>query len=87
MAGIRIAKFEDLKGLATKEEVDLKADKNHSHSEYATVDHTHSYNDLTDKPTIPDTSDLATKEELNDLQTLVAYLQAEIEALKGTSGE
>lgn len=32
----------------------------------ANVSHTHSYNDLTDKPTIPSTTNLATKKELTD---------------------
>lgn len=30
-----------------------KADTNHIHTDYAAINHTHSYNDLTDKPTIP----------------------------------
>ena len=37
-----------------------KANSNHTHIEYATNTHTHSYNDLTDKPTIPSTTDFAT---------------------------
>ena len=48
----------------TKAEIDLslsnKADISHTHTEYASIDHVHNYNDLTNKPTIPSkTSDLA----------------------------
>ena len=46
----------DLSGYATKEELSNKSDKTH----------THSYNDLTDKPTIPSTTNLATKTELTN---------------------
>ena len=47
----------------TKVEIDLslsnKADISHTHTEYASIDHVHNYNDLTNKPTIPSkTSDL-----------------------------
>lgn len=46
----------DLSGYATKEELSNKSDKTHNHS----------YNDLTDKPTIPSTTNLATKTELTN---------------------
>ena len=47
----------------TKAEIDLslsnKANISHAHTEYASIDHVHNYNDLTNKPTIPSkTSDL-----------------------------
>ena len=47
----------------TKAEIDLslsnKANISHAHTEYASIDHAHNYNDLTNKPTIPSkTSDL-----------------------------
>lgn len=37
-----------------------KANANHTHTEYAPVSHDHSYNDLSDKPTIPSIEGLAT---------------------------
>ena len=47
----------------TKTEIDSslsnKANVSHTHTEYASIDHVHNYNDLTNKPTIPSkTSDL-----------------------------
>lgn len=33
--------------------VATKADINHTHSGYASLEHTHNYNDLNDKPIIP----------------------------------
>ena len=49
----------DLSGYATKDELNAKADATHTHTEYASIDHVHNYNDLTNKPTIPSkTSDL-----------------------------
>jgi len=57
VAKIEIARKEDLNGLATVEQVNLKADKNH----------THSWSEITDKPSIPDTSGLATKTELEQV--------------------
>ena len=52
-------------------EVDIssKADKTYVDTELAkkaNVSHTHSYNDLSDKPTIPSINNLATKEELTN---------------------
>lgn len=51
---------------ATKEELETKADKNHSHD----------YNDLTNKPNIPSVEGLATEERVNELQsTLNEHLE------------
>ena len=49
----------DLSGYATKEELNTELAKK------ANTEHVHSYNDLTNKPTIPSITGLATKEELN----------------------
>ena len=49
----------DLSGLATKDEL------NAGLSGKANTSHSHSYNDLTNKPTIPSIDGLATKDELN----------------------
>ena len=58
----------DLTGYYTKSEVDAKDAavqtdlNNHNHdTEYAPKTHNHSYNDLTDKPTIPSTAGLASE--------------------------
>jgi hypothetical protein len=62
------AKEPDLSGYYTKSEVDAKDAAvqtnldNHNHdNEYAPKTHNHSYNDLTDKPTIPSTAGLASE--------------------------
>lgn len=72
------AKEPDLSGYYTKSEVDAKDAAvqtnldNHNHdNEYALKTHSHSYNDLTDKPTIPSTAGLASE----------AYVDAAIEAI------
>ena len=62
------------KGYLTEhQDITGKADKSYVDSELAKKSdtiHTHSYNDLTDKPTIPSVDNLATKEELvNGLAT------------------
>ena len=59
----------DLSGYATKTDLNTKADKTYVDTELAkkaNSSHTHSYNDLTDKPTIPSISNLATKTELTN---------------------
>lgn len=71
----------DLSGYATKDDLLAKADKNHNHdtvyalkselvhnhdNQYAPKTHNHSYNDLTDKPTIPSVDGLATETYVND---------------------
>ena len=71
----------DLSGYATKDDLLTKADKNHNHdtvyalkselvhnhdNNYAPKKHNHSYNDLTDKPTIPSVDGLATETYVND---------------------
>ena len=59
----------DLSGYATKDDLNTKADKTYVNTELAkkaNSSHTHSYNDLTDKPTIPSISNLATKTELTN---------------------
>ena len=59
----------DLSGYATKDDLNVKADKTYVDTELAkkaNSSHTHSYNDLTDKPTIPSISNLATKTELTN---------------------
>ena len=55
--------------LTSHQDVSGKADKTYVDNQLATksdTDHTHSYNDLTDKPTIPSTTNLATKTELTN---------------------
>ena len=55
--------------LTSHQDVSGKADKTYVVAELAkkpNESHTHSYNDLTDKPTIPSTTNLATKKELTD---------------------
>ena len=54
-----LTSHQDISGKADKSYVDTKLAKKSNAS------HTHSYNDLTDKPTIPSITGLATKEELN----------------------
>ena len=60
----------DAKGYLTEhQDITGKADKTYVDTELAkkaNVSHTHSYNDLTDKPTIPSVDNLATKEELTN---------------------
>ncbi len=59
--------------LTSHQDISSKADKTYVDTELAkkaNTSHTHSYNDLTDKPTIPSTTNLATKTELtNGLET------------------
>ena len=59
--------------LTSHQDISGKADKSYVDTELAkkaNKSHKHSYNDLTDKPTIPSTSNLATKTELtNGLET------------------
>lgn len=69
MAGIEIAKKEDLKTLETNleqigDELELKASLEDL-GQKADSTHTHVWTDITDAPEIPDTSDLATKGELS----------------------
>ena len=55
--------------LTEHQNISSKADKTYVDKQLATksnTDHTHSYNDLADKPTIPSTTNLATKKELTD---------------------
>ena len=55
--------------LTSHQDISKKADKSYVDTELAkkaNTSHTHSYNDLTDKPTIPSTSNLATKTELTN---------------------
>ena len=55
--------------LTEHQNISGKADKTYVDNQLATksdTDHTHSYNDLTDKPTIPSTTNLATKTELTN---------------------
>ena len=55
--------------LTSHQDISGKADKAYVDTELAkksNTSHTHSYNDLTDKPTIPSTSNLATKAELKN---------------------
>ena len=55
--------------LTSHQDISEKADKIYVDTELAkksNTSHTHSYNDLTDKPTIPSTSNLATKTELKN---------------------
>lgn len=55
--------------LTSHQDISGKADKSYVDTELAkksNTSHTHSYNDLTDKPTIPSTTTLATKTELTN---------------------
>ena len=55
--------------LTSHQDISGKADKTYVDTELAkkaNTSHTHSYDDLTDKPTIPSTSNLATKTELTN---------------------
>lgn len=83
MPGIEIAKKSDL---------DSKADINHAHSEYSPTEHnhngvyspeshTHSYDDLTNKPTIPDTSNL--ESQVSSLNGAISSLETLVEGLSG----
>ncbi|MDB8578561.1 right-handed parallel beta-helix repeat-containing protein, partial [Turicibacter sanguinis] len=56
-----------LEGLATKDDLDSKADLNHTHSEYLTElpEHTHDYSTLTNLPSIPSLEGLATVSYVN----------------------
>lgn len=84
MADIEIAKKEDLDGLATKSDLSGKANVNHNHDGvYATAEHTHDYDSITNKPSIPDVSGLATQSEVNELRELIDKLSAEVDGLKG----
>ena len=55
-----LTEHQDISGKADKTYVDTELAKK------ANVSHTHSYNDLTDKPVIPSVDNLATKEELTN---------------------
>ena len=55
-----LTSHQDISGKADKSYVDTQLAKK------ANTSHTHSYNDLTDKPTIPSTTNLATKTELKN---------------------
>ena len=74
----------DLTGYATKDELNNKADKTYIDTELAkkaNVSHTHSYNDLTDKPSIPTVdvnknyvdTQLATKANKSEIPSLDGY--------------
>ena len=74
----------DLTGYATKDELNNKADKTYVDTELAkkaNVSHTHSYNDLTDKPSIPTVdvnknyvdTQLATKANKSEIPSLDGY--------------
>lgn len=65
MAGIEIARKEDLDALASSEELENVENKLGSKADSS---HTHKWDDITDAPEIPvmpDTSGFATKEEVN----------------------
>ena len=74
----------DLTGYATKDELNNKVDKTYVDTELAkkaNVSHTHSYNDLTDKPSIPTVdvnrnyvdTQLATKANKSEIPSLDGY--------------
>ena len=75
--------------LTSHQNISGKADKTYVDAELAkkaNVSHTHSYEDLTDKPTIPNTANLATKTELtNGLATKAN--KSEIPSLEGYATE
>ena len=65
------------------------APKSHTHTvnditDLATVAKTGSYNDLTDKPTIPSIDGLATQESVNTLSGTVGTLSTEVSTIKAT---
>lgn len=66
----KVSQLTNDKGYLTEhQDISMKADKTYVDTELAkksNTSHTHSYNDLTDKPTIPSTSNLATKTELKN---------------------
>ena len=80
----------DAKGYLTEhQDITGKADKIYVDTELAkkaNVSHDHSYNDLTDKPTIPSVDNLATKEELTNSLATKAN-KSEIPSLEGYATE
>jgi hypothetical protein len=52
------------KYLTEHQDISHLAEKDHVHEDYATKEHSHSYNDLTDKPIIPSLDGYAKKDEL-----------------------
>ena len=66
----KVSQLTNDKGYLTEhQDISMKADKTYVDTELAkksNTSHMHSYNDLTDKPTIPSTSNLATKIELKN---------------------
>ena len=75
--------------LTSHQNISGKADKTYVDAELAkkaNVSHTHSYNDLADKPTIPSTANLATKKELTDGLATKAN-KSEIPSLEGYATE
>ena len=66
----KVSQLSNDKGyLTSHQDISGKADKSYVDTELAkksNASHTHSYNDLTDKPTIPSTTNLATKTELTN---------------------
>ena len=70
---------EELLEFKNKTETDLstKSDTTHTHDDkYATINHVHSYNDLTDKPTIPSIDGLATQDYVNSELSTNLYFYA-----------
>ena len=70
---------EELLEFKNKTETDLstKSDTTHTHDdEYATINHVHSYNDLTDKPVIPSMDGLATQDYVNSELSTNLYFYA-----------
>ena len=75
--------------LTSHQDITGKADKTYVNAELAkkaNASHAHSYNDLTDKPTIPSTTNLATKKELTDGLATKAN-KSEIPSLEGYATE
>lgn len=59
----------DLLEYNTRNELETKANNNHNHDEvYAPYSHTHSYDNLTDVPVLPNFDNFTTKEELLDFK-------------------
>ena len=79
----------DKQYLTSHQDISGKADKTYVDTELAKKSdktHTHSYNNLTDKPTIPSTANLATKKELTDGLATKAN-KSEIPSLEGYATE
>ena len=67
--------------------INMKADKVHMHNEYANKTHTHSYNDLTDKPIINNNPKVNIIDNLDSTATTSALSANQGKVLNGTIKE